>query len=124
MNSGMGQTFELEPSNGTKPQERPRVADNEVAMILGFQQELDEARAQVASFGELDSAEVLGMISGIAGRIGEIRAHLYRMNTQRCAALRTREVDPLREDLELQFKVWSRRIAVLEFDWKISGGGT
>lgn len=122
----MGQTFELEPVNGTRRNEPsvPRVKpDTESVLIATYQAELDDARARISAFETYEPSEVLGTISGIAGRVAEMRANLYRLNTQRCAALRTREVDPLREDLELQFRVWSRKIALMEWEFKVSGGG-
>jgi hypothetical protein len=95
----MGQTFQVEPTTSSRNEgdttERKMVAD---------------------------PSDVLARISGIAGRLAEIRAQLYRLNTQRCTALRTREVDPLREDLDLQFRIHSRRIALLEWELKLSGG--
>lgn len=112
----MGQTFELQTVNGS-PRTRPRSAANT------YETELDDMRARVTQFPDQDPAEVLMVISGIAGRLAEIRAQLYRDNSQRCTQLRTREVDPLRDDLELQFKLHSRRIAMLEWELKLSGGG-
>lgn len=115
----MGQTFELEAnrtSNGSG-----RLQPNVIAP--GIEAELDDMRARVTGFCDADPADVLATISGIAGRLAEIRAGLLRGNTQRATQLRTREVDPLREDLELQFKIHSRRIALLEWELKLSGGG-
>jgi hypothetical protein len=125
----MGQTIEVEPVTRPLPTNNPQhmrssaVHDPAAEVIAAFQAELDDARAKVTRFGELDADEVLAMISGIAGRVAEIRAQLWRINTQSCTALRTREVDPLREDLDLQFKLTSRRIALMEWELRMSGGG-
>lgn len=125
----MGQTFTVQDSqrNGT------RVADR-VARSTQVQQtgnlctqtetELDDMRAQIRKFPDRDPSDVLMTISGIAGRLAEIRAWLYRDNSQRCTQIRTREVDPLRDDLDLQFKLFSRRIALMEWELRMSGGGT
>jgi hypothetical protein len=116
----MGQTFELEgpppvgQTNGSKP---------ETTMLVSYMQELDSMRATVMSFRTMDPDQVLSEISGISGRLAEMRANLQRNNSQRCTALRTREVDPLREELDLQFRVWSRKIALLEWELRMSGGG-
>jgi hypothetical protein len=112
----MGQTFQLEPAG------HGRHLEPESVLLSGFQAELDDMRAKVADFPNRDPDEVLLFISGLAGRLAEIRALLYRANTQRASALRTREVDPLREDLELQFKLWSRRIALMEWELRVAGG--
>lgn len=89
-----------------------------------YKKELDEFRARVADFPDREPGEILVTISGISGRLAEIRADLQRVNTPRCARLRTSEVDPLREDLDFQFRVHSRRIALLEWEFKLAGGAT
>lgn len=113
----MGQSFTLESS-------RPREGGDISESILSddLMVELDQMRATICGYPEMDPADVLMSISGLAGRIAEIRVQLLRSNTQRCTALRTREVDPLRDDLDLQFRIHSRRIAMLEFELKMSGG--
>lgn len=117
----MGQTFELTapltPINGAPRAARPHT------LVEHLEAELDDMRAKVCRFPEEDPADVLATISGLAGRLAELRAQLYRDNSQRAAQLRTREVDPLRDDLDLQFKIHSRRIALLEWELRMSGGG-
>lgn len=117
----MGQTFELQGSQNTNG--AARVVVRPSVLIETFEAELDEMRAKVSRFPDEDPADVLATISGIAGRLAEIRAQLHRDNSQRCSQLRTREVDPLRDDLDLQFKIWSRKIALMEWELRMSGGG-
>lgn len=92
------------------------------ALVAACMAELDTMRAAIASFPNRDPSDILTTIAGVAGRLSEIRAQLYRSNTQRCTALRTREVDPLRDDIDLQFRIWSRKIALLEWELRMSGG--
>lgn len=116
MNAHMGQTFVLEHQpvgSGTGP---------EGALIGSYTPELDQMRATVIEFPNMDPADVLMAISGISGRLAEMRAQLQRNNSQRCTALRTREVDPLRDELDLQFRIHSRRIALMEWEMRLSGG--
>ena len=129
----MGQTFTVQAANGGNGSSRPKAPSADFARPARDQQasgfysqvetELDDMRAQVRAFPNQDPADVLMVISGIAGRLAEIRAWLYRDNSQRCTQIRTREVDPLRDDLDLQFKLHSRRIALLEWELRLSGGG-
>jgi hypothetical protein len=114
----MGQTFQVEPTTSS----RNEGDTTERKMVAGYMTELDLRRSSNTDLPNIDPSDVLARISGIAGRLAEIRAQLYRLNTQRCTALRTREVDPLREDLDLQFRIHSRRIALLEWELKLSGG--
>lgn len=114
----MAQTFQVE---STRPHVNgERAAD--LALIEPTMRELDDMRSRVARFHEDDPSDILVAISAISGRLAEIRSQLYRLNTQRCTALRTREVDPLREELDLQFRVWSRRIALMEWELKMASG--
>lgn len=110
----MGQTFQLADEN-------PGVSYDK--LVEPFMHELDDMRARVVGFVDEDPADVLAAISGISGRLAEMRAQLQRSNSQRASALRVREVDPLREELDLQFRVWSRRIAVMEWELRLAGGG-
>lgn len=113
----MGQTFTAHaPSNNGSDDA------NERALVSGYMAELDTMRATIADFPNRDPSDILSIIAGTAGRLAEIRAQLYRSNSGRCAALRTREVDPLRDDLDLQFRIWSRKIALLEWELKMSTG--
>jgi hypothetical protein len=111
----MGQTFQLADHNPTV------TADS---LIEPYMVELDGMRARIVGFVDEDPSDVLAAISGVSGRLAEMRAQLQRSNSQRASALRVKEVDPLREELDLQFRVWSRRIAVMEWELRLAGGGT
>jgi hypothetical protein len=127
----MGQTFTVQAANGSSPKgpsapdrfTRPARVQQADGFYTQVETELDDMRKQVRVFPDQDPSDVLMAISGIAGRLAEIRAWLYRDNSQRCTQIRTREVDPLRDDLDLQFKLFSRRIALMEWELKMSGGG-
>jgi hypothetical protein len=125
MTSGMGQTFTVQDHRRGNGAQQPVPVRAQVAsgFYAEVEAELDDMRAQVRGFPDQDPSDVLMVISGVAGRLAEIRAWLYRDNSQRCTQIRTREVDPLREDLELQFKLFSRRIALMEWELKLAGGG-
>ena len=122
----MGQTFTVQESRESRRNGyvKPDRLQNAAGFYVQVETELDEMRGQVREFPDQDPSDVLMSISGIAGRLAEIRAWLYRDNSQRCTQIRTREVDPLREDLDLQFKLFSRRIALMEWELRLSGGGT
>lgn len=118
----MGQTFTVQDHRGNG-YSGPVRSQQAAGLYAQVESELDDMRARVCGFPDQDPSDVLMVISGLAGRLAEIRAWLYRDNSQRCTQIRTREVDPLRDDLELQFKLFSRRIALLEWELKMSGGG-
>lgn len=116
----MGQTFEL---NDERVRSIP-VGTGDPNRLGAYMAELDAMRAVIVDYVKQDPSDVLLSISGLSARLTEIRADLQRSSSQICTALRTREVDPLRDELELQFRVWSRRIALLEWELKLSGGAT
>jgi hypothetical protein len=123
----MGQTFELQDHRA--PQRRrvngtALAAPGDADLVTTYMAELDDMRGRIIDFISQDPSDVLADLSAISGRLAEMRAQLYRDNSQRCQSLRTREVDPLREECELQFKIHSRRIALLEWELRMSGGGT
>jgi hypothetical protein len=111
----MGQSFVA-----VAPQTRP--AAPESSLLESVRTELDWTRQQIAGFADLDADEVLAVLSAIVGRLAELRAQLQRDGSPRATALRTRELDPLRDDLDLLFKIWSRRIALMEWEARLSGG--
>lgn len=123
----MGQIFDLNASPLAAPPAPPplhtRSNGDETATLTAYKAELDHFRSLVAGFENDDPGDILPVISGIAGRVAEIRADLVRVNTPRCARLRTTEVDPFREDLDFQFRLWSRKIALLEWELRLAGGG-
>lgn len=114
----MGQSFTLEDSSVDAPRNRSErhqaLADLKIE-VAGY-------RAELARLEELDPEEIMIVLSGVAGRLAEIRALLYDMQMQPADQFRTRQVDPLREDLEFHFKVHSRRVAIMEWELKTSGG--
>jgi hypothetical protein len=70
----------------------------------------------------MDSVEVMQTISSVSARLCEIRAYLYQVDSRRSQALRIREVDPLIEECDRQFKIHSRIQSIKEVEYKLSGG--
>jgi hypothetical protein len=99
-----------------EPQARPSryVFDN-------IRQELDGYYAGMRQYPQLEPDMVLLDLSGVAARLTEIRAFLVRDNSQQANALRTKEVDPLLAQVDVQFKIHSRVQAIREFDLKMTG---
>lgn len=83
--------------------------------------ELDEIYSEIAGFPGMEPDQVLLSCSGWLARLVGIRADLQRSGSHRANALRTKEIDPLMEGLDMQFKIHSRLISVRELDFKVSG---
>lgn len=112
-------TLEAATSNGSS------VAHGEErSRLTSLRDEIDIYLRTIESFATSDPADVMAQISSIHARLVGIRIGLQRSNSQRATAFRTKEVDPLIEALEFQFKVSSRIIALAEQEWKIAGGAS
>lgn len=66
--------------------------------------------------------EVFYTLSSITARVSEIRTHLWRSESRRLAALRSREIDPLLEEADRQFRLMSRHQAVRQMEWDAAKG--
>lgn len=103
---------------------RPATDDREINWIAGLKVELDGYYAVILGYESQEPDQVLLSISGILSRLTGMRAQLWRANTGRAQNFRTREVDPLIEGLDMQFKVHSRLISMRELDFKMTGPQT
>ena len=74
--------------------------------------------------GSLDIEEVFLRLAAITARLTEIRIHLHRVDSRRFTALRTREVDPLLDEADRQFRIFSRLQAVRTFEFEMAGRTT
>ena len=110
--------FNLEEtrSNGSTPATEERI------WLQSVRQELDDYCVAMEKFATSDPATVMADISSIHARLVGIRVALQRSGSQRANSLRTREVDPLIDALEFQFKCSSRIIALADQEWRMAGG--
>lgn len=92
--------------------------------LSAFRDELDDYLARIRGFENADPAHVMAMISSIHARLAHIRVQLVRSGSQRASVLRTKEVDPVMEALEFQFKVHSRIISIAELELKMAGAAS
>lgn len=127
-------TFELEatdmgrsgsipvlPPVGALP--TPNGAADERVVLQAYLSELDVYYEAVKGFASQEPDEVMQQIAAFSARLCEIRARLQRSGSTLAAKLRTREVEPLMEQCDIQFRIASRLQAIREFDFKASGGG-
>jgi hypothetical protein len=98
--------------------------DRERSRLAAFMAELDTIYAALPDFPNMEPDQVLLFISGWLARLTGIRAELQRSGSQKANMLRTKEVDPLIEALDSQFKIHSRLISMRELDFKMTGPQT
>lgn len=112
-----GSTPVLPPASGI-----PGLTLDERSQLQAYLHELDQYYAMIKNFEHEEPDVVLLACSGISARLTEIRAKLQRSGSARATQLRTREIDPLIEEIREQFKIHSRILSAREFDFKLSGG--
>lgn len=103
------------------PVRRPK---SEVDTIRRLEGELDAYLAQMTSFPELDLGDIFSQLAAMSARAMGIRVHLVRHETRLYAAFRTRQLDPFIEEVDRQFRTWSRQLAVRQQEWEMAKGGT
>ena len=114
--------LELEQSRNGKSSvaEQP----DERGWVTELRAELDGYLLLMQGFATADPGKVMESISSMHARLIQIRVMLQRSGSQRVSGFRTREVDPVIEALEFQFKVHSRIISTTEMEWKMAGGAS
>ncbi len=117
--------MELQLVESRKIQSEPVVSGPSVTereWLGELRKEVNSYLKVLSEFASSDPREVMGDISSIHARLVFMRIELFREGSQRAATLRTKEVDPLIEAIEFQFKVQSRIISMMDLDWKLAGG--
>lgn len=89
--------------------------------VRTIQTELNDYLRRLQSLNSLPPVEVFQTLSAVSARLAEIRNHLVRTDVRRYTALRTKEVDPLIDEVDRQFKFHSRIQAVRDSEMRLSG---
>lgn len=129
--------FEMKGSTSGSPVDPPATATpapenagTGAGMVQGYALELNHYYARLNAFTDMEPDEVLRELSGISARLTEMRSNCFRLadsgdRASRAAdKLRIKEIDPMLEECERQFKYHSRIQAIREFDLKMTGGAT
>jgi hypothetical protein len=118
----------LRESRRAKPEEVPDEVpvphpsiSHEQAFVAEVRQEIDGYFCRLKQLNSLPPDGVFATLSAITARLGEIRLSLVRSESRRLTALRTREIDPLIDECDRQFRLHSRIQACRTFDWEVSG---
>ncbi len=107
------------------PQNDTTTVDPTVGLSIdGARQEIDDAYADMAGFHNREPDEVMRLCGGHSARMAELRGRISRIDAMRREwnTLRTREIEPLIDELAKQFSVASRRQSCLEHDWRVETG--
>lgn len=94
-----------------------RVPDN----IRKFREELDSYYQEMKTFDPYDLADIFLKLASWSARVSEIRGLLYRMDNRVNTAFRTREIDPFLNEVDRQFRTYSRIEAIRQAEYKMMG---
>lgn len=100
---------------------RPTSVDD--LTIDDVRNELEEYYEIMEDFQNADASNNLMHLSAFTARMSRIRSHFVRrVDDRSIQQLRTKEIDPFLTECDRQFKIWSRLITAVQFEWETSGG--
>lgn len=83
--------------------------------LLGYLEEM-------ADFRNWDPQEVFLKLSASSARASYMRNKICQREDRIKRAFRTSELDPFIEEVERQFKIWSRLLSYQNLDWEMARG--
>lgn len=95
---------------------------DEASVISAARRELDGYYVEMRHFDGFDVTDIFQKIAAWSGRAAELRSHLVRQESRRAATFRTRELEPFLEQLDFQFRIYSRLQSVRQMEADLSRG--
>jgi hypothetical protein len=86
--------------------------------VYGIRAELDDYMVLLKKLRAMPPDVVFMELSAITARLAEIRLTCVRSESRRLSALRTREIDPLLDECDRQFRFHSRIQSVRQAEWE------
>lgn len=102
---------------------RPGARTIGVAQIPAYQAEIDGFYVLMKDFNELDLRGVLSSLAAMSARASYIRSLVIRNEGRQAASFRTRQIEPFLDEVDRQFKTWSRLQSVIQMEFDASRGG-
>lgn len=100
----------------------PLEQQDETSLVASVRAELVDYYKLLQRFGALQPDEVLLQVSSITARLVYLRALLISTGAQRANRLRSQELEPLTENLDLQFRIHSRLFAMKQLEVEMVRG--
>lgn len=94
--------------------------------IESIRAEIDDAFADMKEFLNQEPDHVMRICGGHSARLAEVRVRIQRIEDfhRVWKSVRTREIEPALDQLQIQYTIASRLQSCRELDWKMEGGGT
>ena len=114
------------PGSTSSPSDDAVVVPAAGGSIDTIRGEIDDAFKDMRTFKDLDPDEVMRIVAGWSARFSELRVRAMRIEDvaqyRRFKTLRTRDLEPIMDELKQQFMIASRLQSVRELDYKIEAG--
>lgn len=110
-----------EPSKSTTTTTGQKQQPSDVAAVERLREEVDDFYSRMRLFPQMEQAEIYMDLAAMSARCSEIRSRVVRTRSQRLNAFRTKELDPLLDELDRQFRTWSRLATVRAQEWDMAG---
>lgn len=85
-------------------------------------EELFNYLEEIKEFNSIDPAEVMQKISSFTARLSELKVRALLDGNHSANRLLTKQITPILEELERQFRVHSRLQAIRQHDWDAAKG--
>lgn len=92
-------------------------------LITPFQAEIDGFYVQMGQFNEVDLRGVMATLAAMSARASYMRSQIIRSEGRVAKAFRTGQIDPFLEEVDRQFRTWSRLQSVMQMEFDASRGG-
>lgn len=92
-------------------------------LLVDWYDEIDKMHERMQDYPSMDVGEVLAHLAGVSARLSHIRTYLVRYPAGKASRFRTQIIDKTLEEVDRQFKAWSRVLSVRQMEWDISKGG-
>ncbi len=112
-------TVSAEPETTIRAPHRSQGSD----LIVGFQSEIDQYYMQMIEFNEIDVRGTMAALAAISSRVSFMRSQIIRSEGRLAKSFRTGQIEPLLEEVDRQFKTWSRYQSVAQMEFDASRGG-
>lgn len=113
-------TIELQEAPSEQPHSGGR-GRADVAAVDDLRREIDSFYRQMRLFPQMEGPEIFMELAGMSARCSEIRCRIVRTTSRALNTFRTKELDPLIDELDRQFRTWSRLATVRAQEWDMAG---
>lgn len=93
-------------------------------LIPTFQAEIDQFyQAMAEEFNEIDVRSTMASLAAMSARVSFMRSQIIRNEGRVAKSFRTGQIEPFLEEVDRQFKTWSRYQAIVQMEFDASRGG-